>query len=73
MADEFSKDINKGKGEIIRVEVGEFKGKKLLNIRVWYTDEAGEYKPTKKGITIAPELYAKVKEAFLEAEGHLQG
>ena len=50
------KDIDKGKGEIIRVEISEFKGKKLLNLRVWYTDANGDYKPTQKGIAIPPEL-----------------
>ena len=42
------KDIDKGKGEIIRVEISEFKGKKLLNLRVWYTDANNEYKQRKK-------------------------
>jgi hypothetical protein len=61
------KDIDKGKGEIIRVEISEFKGKKLLNLRVWYTDANGEYKPTQKGIAIPPELYEQVKEAINSA------
>jgi hypothetical protein len=61
------KDIDKGKGEIIRVEISEFKGKKLLNLRVWYTDSNGEYKPTQKGIAIPPELYEQVKEAINSA------
>ncbi len=63
------KDIDKGKGEIIRVEISEFKGKKLLNLRVWYTDANGEYKPTQKGIAIPPELYEQVKEAINTAGG----
>ena len=63
------KDIDKGKGEIIRVEISEFKDKKLLNLRVWYTDANGEYKPTQKGIAIPPELYEQVKEAINAAGG----
>ncbi|MBP9887805.1 MAG: transcriptional coactivator p15/PC4 family protein [Leptospiraceae bacterium] len=63
------KDIDKGKGEIIRVEISEFKGKKLLNLRVWYTDANGDYKPTQKGIAIPPELYEQVKEAINAAGG----
>ncbi|HMZ37375.1 MAG TPA: transcriptional coactivator p15/PC4 family protein, partial [Leptospiraceae bacterium] len=44
------KDIEKGAGEIIRVEVSEYQGKKYLNVRVWYTDKtSGEFKPTQKG------------------------
>ena len=67
------RDIDKGAGEIIRVEISEFKGQKYLNLRVWYTDKAsGEYKPTQKGITVRPELYARLKEAVLEAEEAVQ-
>jgi len=66
------RDIEKGNGEIFRVEVSEFKGVKYLNIRVWYTDkESGEYKPTQKGIAIKPELYPQLKEALAEAEKEL--
>ncbi len=61
------KDIDKGKGEIIRVEVTEYKGKKFLNLRVWYTDATGEFKPTQKGIAIPPELYSEIKEAIDQA------
>lgn len=65
------RDIDKGKGEIFRVEISEFKGKSFLNIRVWYTDANGEYKPTQKGIAIPPEFYPQIKEAILEAEKRL--
>jgi len=67
-------DIDKGGGEIIRVEITEFKGTQYLNLRVWYTDaESGEYKPTKKGIAVKPELYQALKEAVLAAEEPLLG
>jgi len=63
------KDIDKGGGEIIRVEITEYKGKHYLNLRVWYTDkESGEYKPTQKGIALKPELYGELKEGVLAAE-----
>ncbi len=43
----YCKDIDRGQGEIIRVEISEFKKEKRLNIRTWYTDkQSGEYKPT---------------------------
>jgi len=63
------KDIEKGGGEIVRVEISEYKGTTYFNLRIWYTDkETGEYKPTQKGIAIKPELYPMLKEAVLEAE-----
>ena len=68
------KDIDKGGGEIIRIEISEFKGVTYLNLRVWYTDkETGEYKPTQKGIAVKPELYPLLKEAILKAEDILTG
>lgn len=67
------RDIDRGNGEIIRVELSEFKGKTYLNLRIWYTDkESGEYKPTQKGISLKPELYGELKEAILEVEGEIQ-
>ena len=69
----FQRDIPKGNDEIIRVEITEFRGQNYLNIRIWYTDkESGQYKPTRSGVAILPELYPELKAAFLEAEEELQ-
>ena len=51
------KDIQRNASEIIRIEVSEFKGKELINIRIWYVasrDNDGKeiYKPTQKGIAL---------------------
>ena len=51
------KDIQRNANEIIRIEVSEFKGKELINIRIWYVaarDSDGNeiYKPTQKGIAL---------------------
>jgi hypothetical protein len=54
--------LERAKGEFLRVMVSEYKGKKNLNIRIWYTDKDGHLKPTQKGITVNPEDYT----AFLE-------
>ena len=62
------KDIDKGNGEVIRIEISEFKGQQYLNIRTWYTDKEGELKPTQKGITVRPELFAQLKEGLEAAE-----
>ncbi len=67
------RDIEKGGGEIIRVEISEFRGKNYLNIRTWYTDrESGEYKPTQKGVSIRPDQYEELKAAILAAESELK-
>lgn len=61
------KDIDRGRGEVIRIEVSEYKGKKFLNLRIWYTDKEGVLKPTQKGVAFTPEMYEELKAAILEA------
>jgi len=54
------KNIQTGSG-IIRVQISEFEGKKYLDIRKFYLDkETEEYKPTRKGISLNPEIAEEV-------------
>lgn len=51
------KDIKKNNNEIIRIEVSEYKGRELINIRIWYQaidSASGDlvFKPTQKGVTL---------------------
>ena len=51
------KDIQRNSSEIIRIEVSEFKGRELINVRIWYQTIDGRsgdvvYKPTQKGVTL---------------------
>ena len=57
-------DIGKNSREIIRVEVSEFKGKELINLRIWYQTYDGGYKPTQKGITLDLSQYAELEKAI---------
>jgi hypothetical protein len=66
-------DIEKGRGEVIRVEVGEFKGKKLLHLRTWYTNDAGELAPTKKGIALSYEQFQKLKSVLPQVDDIMGG
>mmetsp|Transcript_12142 Transcript_12142/g.34235 ORF Transcript_12142/g.34235 Transcript_12142/m.34235 type:complete len:97 (-) Transcript_12142:106-396(-) len=48
-----------------QVDVSEFKGKKLVNIREYYNDkETGERKPGRKGISLTKEQWEKLKAAI---------
>ena len=66
------KDIDKGNGEVIRIEISEFKGQQYLNIRTWHTDKEGNLKPTQKGVSIKPELFKDLQEALQLAEPQIQ-
>ncbi len=61
------KDIKKNNNEIIRIEVSEFKGRDLINIRIWYqTIDSGSgdliYKPTQKGVTLNVAEFEELKD-----------
>ena len=59
--------------EEVRISLTEFKGKQLIDLRVYYQPENGEEKrPTKKGITISPEKFPELKKAILALEKALQ-
>lgn len=63
------KDIKKNNNEIIRIEVSEYKGRDLINIRIWYQAmDAGSndmvYKPSQKGITLNINEFNELKDGI---------
>ncbi|MGC9322649.1 MAG: transcriptional coactivator p15/PC4 family protein [Kosmotogaceae bacterium] len=57
-------DIKRNDTEIVRVSRREFKGHEFLDLRIYYQDDEGDYKPTKKGITINPKLVDELIDAL---------
>ena len=66
------KDIEKNATNKIRVSITEFKGNNYIDLRVYYEDDAGEYKPTKKGITFRPDQISQVMDGLLQAEKEIK-
>ncbi|EMO76201.1 hypothetical protein LEP1GSC127_2288 [Leptospira kirschneri str. 200801925] len=56
------RDVDKGRGEVIRVEVSEYKGAKYLNLRIWYTDKDGEKNLLKKESQFHQNFMMKLKK-----------
>lgn len=56
------RDVDKGRGEVIRVEVSEYKGTKYLNLRIWYTDKDGEKNLLKKESQFHQNFMMKLKK-----------
>lgn len=65
-------EMEKSWNEKIIFSVSEFKGKKFANIRIYYEDDEGEWKPTKKGITVSLESFDEFKEHFQALENYLK-
>jgi len=69
--------FEKNSKEEVRVSVDEFRGRKIINIRVYYRSEAGEWLPGKQGVALAVDRYRDLADAvlqlgeWLQAKGHL--
>jgi len=63
---EFTKNAN----ERVRISFCTFKGKRLVNLRVYYNaaEEGEEWRPTQKGLTLRREQIPELKEAVLKAD-----
>jgi hypothetical protein len=71
------KDIKKNNNEIIRIEVSEFKGRDLINIRIWYQSidsGSGElvFKPTQKGVTLNISEFEELKDGVEKLGNFIQ-
>ena len=53
------------RGEVVRITREEYKGADLVNIRVWFTAEDGELRPSKNGLTIRGDQIPQMIEALL--------
>jgi len=58
--------------ETMRISLSTFKGRTYVDIRLFYTDANEELAPTKKGVTITPELWDEFRAGVAAAEALLQ-
>ena len=56
--------LRKNTREELRIERQEYHGHDLINMRVWYDDGTGEYRPGKQGIAFRAEMLPKVFDAL---------
>lgn len=66
---DFLVTIPRTETEQIHIQVNEYKGKKYLDLRVYYTTDGGvNWLPTKKGVTFSPDKLEELKSAIEEAQ-----
>jgi len=57
--------IERSDTEQLQIAVKEFKGRKYLDLRIFYTTDGGEsWLPTKKGVTCSPDDLETLKKAI---------
>lgn len=65
-------EIERNATERLRVSQESYKGKDYLDIRIYYQDDAGEWKPTKKGVTVSPDRFEEFAQIIQKAAEELK-
>jgi len=64
-------EFNKNPAELVRISLVEFKGKRYVDLRLYYDaseSEIPDWKPSKKGICLSVDLLDDLKEAIDKVE-----
>lgn len=48
-------EIERSAIETLRVEVSNYRGRDFVSVRIYFLADNGEWRPTKKGVTVRPE------------------
>lgn len=66
-------EVPKNMNESIRVSINEYKGHKFVDCRVFYEDNNGTWRPTKKGIALNNGAIEDIIKALQKAKHALKG
>ncbi|MBA4419405.1 MAG: transcriptional coactivator p15 [Syntrophus sp. (in: bacteria)] len=66
-------EIEKNAKERIRVSIEEYRSHKFIDCRVYFEDDGGTWRPTKKGIALNGESIKEVIQALKKASERLDG
>lgn len=61
-------ELPKNSREIFKFSLGEFKGHKFIDMRVWAKEEGKDPAPTKKGLAVSPALWGQFRAALDQVE-----
>ena len=56
--------LRKNAREELRVSLDEFKGHRLLNLRVWFEGDDGQMRPGKQGVALRLEMAGELADAI---------
>jgi Transcriptional Coactivator p15 (PC4) len=59
---------SRNRTEHVRVDLSEYQGRPLINVRVWQTGSDGIDRPTKRGIAMAVRNLPELVRALVKAE-----
>lgn len=70
--DEVVAKFEKNSREEVWISLGEYHGRKIINVRVHYRAEDGEWRPGKQGLAVGVDKYRDLAEAILQLGKKLQ-
>ncbi|AMM13350.1 hypothetical protein AX768_03710 [Burkholderia sp. PAMC 28687] len=63
--------IEKTDKQQIRVDLHEYRGRMYVGLRLWFRDDAGEWSPSERGISLRPEHVPQIIQALtLAVQAH---
>ncbi|WP_233343576.1 transcriptional coactivator p15/PC4 family protein [Burkholderia cepacia] len=57
-------DLRRSDSERLRVTVGEYRGRMLVDLRIWFATDRGEWKPGRAGVSLRPDQVSEVMQAL---------
>jgi len=64
--------FEKNAKEEVRVSIDDFRGRKIINMRVYYRSDNGQWLPGKQGLALAVDRYRDLADAVLRVGEELQ-
>lgn len=64
-------EIQKNALEKIIVSTGTYKGYDFVDVRVYYQDKDGEWKPTRKGVAVPPDKLEELIDLLMKAHAEV--
>jgi Transcriptional Coactivator p15 (PC4) len=64
--------FEKNSKEEVRVSLDDFRGRKIINMRVYYRSDNGEWLPGRQGLALGVDRYRDLAEAMLKVGEALQ-
>lgn len=61
-------EIPKNTREVYQFRLGEFKGHKFMDVRIFVKEDGKDPAPTKKGLAVSPALFGEFKKALAQVE-----
>jgi Transcriptional Coactivator p15 (PC4) len=66
-------EFKRNADETLRISISNFKGRTYVDLRLFYQPEGGEeLAPTKKGVTVTPELWDEFRRGIERVDEELQ-